>query len=159
VRKFSKIVLAADQVFFLVAGLGLALMMLVTLVDVVLRYVGRPVFGSMEIVCFASAVVIGFSIPYTSWNRGHIIVDFLLANLSPKSVRVLRIFTRCLGIGLFLFAAYNFVIYGIDLAKSGEFSPGFRIPYYPITFGLALSCFLQSLTLICDLISTIGEEV
>lgn len=157
-EKFSRMVVVADRAFFLVAGLGLAFMMLVTLVDVVMRYMGRPVFGSMELVCFASAVVIGFSIPYTSWNKGHIIVDFFLEKLSPKSGKILRVITRCLGIGLFLFAAYNFVQYGLDLVKSGEVTPGFRIPYYPITFGLAVSCLLQSLTLVCDLLRTIGEE-
>jgi len=158
VQKFFRVVVTADQVFFVVAGLGLALMMVVTVVDVVMRYMGRPIFGSMELVCFTSAVVIGFSIPYTSWSKGHIIVDFLLEKLSPKSGRILRIITRCMGIGLFLFAGYNFIAYGLDLIKSGEVSPGFRIPYYPITFGLAVSCFLQSMTLICDLLTTIRED-
>jgi TRAP-type C4-dicarboxylate transport system permease small subunit len=158
VQKFLRVVVTADQAFFLVAGLGLAFMMVVTLVDVVMRYMGRPIFGSMEIVCFASAVVIGFSIPYTSWSKGHIIVDFLLEKLSPKSGRILRIITRCMGIALFLFAGYNFILYGLDLIKSGEVTPGFRIPYYPITFGLAVSCFLQAMTLFGDLLATVKED-
>ena len=133
-------------------------MMLVTLTDVVMRYMGRPIFGSMEIICFTSAVVIGFAIPYTSWTKGHIIVDFLLEMLSPRTVRIFQIVTRLMGIILFLFAGYNFVLYSFDLMKSGEVSPGFRIPYYPITFGLALACFLQTLTLFCDLLNTIWEE-
>jgi TRAP-type C4-dicarboxylate transport system permease small subunit len=153
-----KAVLTADYVFFAVAGLGLGVMMVVTLVDVVMRYMGRPIFGSMEIVCFTSAVVMGFAIPYTSWSKGHIIVDFLLEMISPKWVRVLQIFTRIMAIALFLFAAYNFILYGMDLMKSKEVTPGFRIPYYPITFGLAVACFLETLTLICDLLKTVKEE-
>ena len=82
-----------------------------------------------------------------------------MEKLSPGTVRFLRIITRCMGIALFLFAAYNFVSYGLDLIKSKEVSPGFRIPYYPITFGLAVSCFLQAMTLLCDLLKTIKEEV
>jgi TRAP-type C4-dicarboxylate transport system permease small subunit len=159
VQKFMKAVLTADYALFAVGGLGLGVMMLVTLTDVVMRYMGKPIFGSMEIVCFTSAVVIGFAIPYTSWTKGHIIVDFLMEKLSPGTVRILRIITRCMGIALFLFAAYNFVSYGLDLIKSKEVSPGFRIPYYPITFGLAVSCFLQALTLLCDLVKTVKEEV
>jgi TRAP-type C4-dicarboxylate transport system permease small subunit len=158
VQKFMKAVLAADYAFFAVGGLGLAVMMVVTLVDVVMRYMGRPIFGSMEIVCFTSAVVIGFSIPYTSWTKGHICVDFLLEKLSPGTVRILQIVTRCMGVALFLFAAYNFILYGLDLMKSKEVTPGFRIPYYPITFGLAVACFLQTLTLFCDLVKTVREE-
>lgn len=158
-EKLKKTVLAADYTLFVVAGLGLAVMMLVTLTDVVMRYLGRPIVGGMEIVSFSSAVVIGFAIPYTSWTKGHIVVDFLTEMLSPKSVRILRIITRCMGIALFLFAGYNFIVYGLDLMKSKEVTPGFRIPYYPITFGLAVSCFLQSMTLVCDLLGTVAEDV
>jgi TRAP-type C4-dicarboxylate transport system permease small subunit len=124
----------------------------------VMRYMGRPIFGSMELVCFTSAVVIGFAIPYTSWTKGHIIVDFMLEMLSPGTVRIFQIITRLMAIVLFIFAGYNFILYSFDLMKSGEVSPGFRIPYYPITFGLAVSCFFQVLTLFCDLLNTIWEE-
>jgi TRAP-type C4-dicarboxylate transport system permease small subunit len=158
VQKFIRAVLTADYALFWVGGLGLAFMMLVTLTDVVMRYIGRPIFGSMELVCFTSAVVIGFAIPYTSWTKGHIIVDFLLEMLSPGAVRIFQIVTRLMGIALFLFAGYNFIVYSFDLMKSGEVSPGFRIPYYPITFGLAVACFLQTLTLFCDLLKTVWEE-
>jgi TRAP-type C4-dicarboxylate transport system permease small subunit len=158
VLKWTKAVLGADYALFLVSGLGLGFMMLVTLADVGMRYIGRPIVGSMELISFTSAVVIGFAIPYTSWTKGHIIVDFLLEMLSPKAVRILQIITRCMGIVLFVFAAYNFVVYGLDLMKSKEVTPGLRIPYYPITFGLAVSCLFQSLTLVCDLITTVQED-
>ncbi len=157
-HKFIKSVVAVDYALFWVGGLGLAIMMLVTLTDVVMRYLGKPIFGSMEIVCFTSAVVIGFAIPYTQWTKGHIIVDFLLDMLSPRAVKIFQIVTRIMGIILFLFAGYNFILYSFDLMKSGEVTPGFRIPYYPITFGLAAASFLQVITLFCDLLNTIWEE-
>jgi TRAP-type C4-dicarboxylate transport system permease small subunit len=157
-HKFIRAVVTADYALFWVGGLGLTFMMLVTLTDVVMRYMGRPIFGSMELVCFTSAVVIGFAIPYTSWTKGHIIVDFMLEMLSPGTVRIFQIITRLMAIVLFIFAGYNFILYSFDLMKSGEVSPGFRIPYYPITFGLAVSCFFQVLTLFCDLLNTIWEK-
>jgi len=153
-----KAVLNADFALFVVAGLGLGFMMVVTLTDVIMRTIGKPIVGGMELISFSGAVVVGFAIPYTSWTKGHIIVDFLLEKLSPKTVRTLQIVTRCMGIALFIFAGYNFVIYGLDLLRTHEVTASFRIPYYPITFGLALSCFLQSITLFCDLVKTIKED-
>lgn len=153
-----KAVLAADFSLFVIAGLGLAFMMVVTLTDVVMRTIGRPIIGGMELISFSGAVVVGFAIPYTSWTKGHIIVDFLMEKLSPQSRKFLQIITRCLGIALFLFAGYNFIVYALDLLKTKEVTASFRIPYYPITFGLALSCFLQSITLFCDLVKTIRED-
>ena len=35
------------------------------------------------------------------------------------------------------------------LIKTGEVSGSLRIPYFPVVFGLALSCLLESLTLLC----------
>lgn len=157
-QKFMKAVLTADFSLFVIAGLGLAFMMAVTLTDVVMRTIGRPIIGGMELISFSGAVVVGFAIPYTSWTKGHIIVDFLMEKLSPQSRKVLQIVTRCLGIALFLFAGYNFIAYGLDLLKTKEVTASFRIPYYPITFGLAVSCFLQSITLLCDLVKTIRED-
>jgi TRAP-type C4-dicarboxylate transport system permease small subunit len=157
-QRFIRAVVTADYALFWVGGLGLAFMMLVTLTDVVMRYIGRPIFGSMEIVCFTSAIVIGFAIPYTQWTKGHIIVDFLLDMLSPRAVRIFQIVTRIMGIVLFLFAGYNFIDYSLDVMKSREVTPGFRIPYYPITFGLAAASFLQVITLFCDLLNTIWGE-
>jgi len=150
--------MSADLFLFVIAGSGLAFMMVVTLTDVIMRTIGRPIVGGMELISFSGAVVVGFAIPYTSWTKGHIIVDFLMEKLSPNARKILQIITRCMGIALFLFAGYNFVIYGLDLLRTHEVTASFRIPYYPITFGLALSCFLQSITLFCDLVTTIKED-
>jgi hypothetical protein len=72
--------------------------------------------------------------------------------------KVMDSITRCMGMALFLFIGYNFVLYGLDLHRTGEVSASFRLPYYPIAWGLALSCFLESITLFCDLIRTVKEE-
>jgi TRAP-type C4-dicarboxylate transport system permease small subunit len=151
-KHFMTLVYRLDISFHVIAGITLAFMMLVTFVDVVIRIFGSPIIGTMEIISFCGAVVIGFAIPYSSWMRVHVIVDLLTAKLSPNSRTVLSIFTRCVGILFFLFVSYNFIRYGLTLMRTGEVSPSFRIPYYPITFGLAASCFLESLTLACDLV-------
>ena len=58
--------------FHVIAGITLAFMMLVTFTDVVMRIFGRPIVGTMEIISFCGAVVIGFAIPYWSWMEVHV---------------------------------------------------------------------------------------
>ena len=154
-RLFSA-VYRLDISFQIIAGIVLAFMMVVTLADVILRAFGRPIVGGIELICFAGAVAIGFALPYSSYKKAHIYVDFLLQKLSLKSRTTLQVITKCVGVLLFLFIGYNFVLYGFDLIKTGEVSAGFRLPYYPITFGLALSCFLEALTLFCDLLKLLN---
>ena len=151
-KHFMAFVYRLDLSFHVIAGCTLAIMMGVTLADVVLRIFGSPIIGTMEIISFCGAIVIGFAIPYSSWMKVHIIVDVLTSKLSSKSQAIFMVFTKVIGALFFLFVGYNFIRYGLTLIRTGEVSPSFRIPYYPITFGLAASCFLECLTLICDLL-------
>ncbi len=137
--------------FQVIAGLGLVFMMVVTLVDIIMRAFGRPVIGAMELVSFSGAVIISFALPYSSWMKAHVIVDLLVDRFSPSGKRIMEFSTKLVGFILFIFMGVNFILYGLTLIKTGELSPSFRIPYYPITFGLALACFIESLTLFTQL--------
>lgn len=137
--------------FQVIAGIGLVFMMGVTMADIIMRALGRPIIGAVELVSFSGAVIIGFALPYSTWMRAHVIVDLLLGRLPPRGKRIMEFSTKLAGSILFFFIGINFILYGLTLIKTGEISPGFRIPYYPITFGLALACFLESLTLLTQL--------
>jgi TRAP-type C4-dicarboxylate transport system permease small subunit len=158
VKRFLAGVYKLNISFQVVAGIGLIFMMVVTLVDIIMRALGRPIIGAVELISFSGAVIIGFAIPYSSWMRAHIVVDFLVERLSPAGKRIMEFATKLTGLVLFLFMGINFILYGLTLMKTGELSAGFRIPYYPITFGLALSCFLESLTLFADLLKLGGQH-
>jgi TRAP-type C4-dicarboxylate transport system permease small subunit len=156
-KRFMDVVYRLDVSFQIISGAVLGFMVLLTLTDVVLRNLGKPFAGAYEIVSFCGAVVVGFAMPYASWKRVHVYVDFLQERLSPRRRAGIQLCTRCLGILLFIFIGINFIRYGISLKVSGEVSPGFKLPYYPIPFGLSVSCFLLCLTLFCDLVKVTKE--
>lgn len=131
-------------------------MLLFTLLDVVLRAFGKPIVGDYEVISFLGAVVVGFAIPYTSLLKGHVFVDFLIEKL-PKNVGdTMRVATRILVIALFLWMSWNFVVMSVDLIKSKEVTPVFRLPYYPISFGLAFACIIQCLVLVSQIKEIVG---
>jgi TRAP-type C4-dicarboxylate transport system permease small subunit len=135
-----------------IAGVTLTLMMLITVVDVILRPMGKAIVGIFELVAFAGAIVIGFSVPFTSFVRGHIYVDFFVQKLSSPARKGVHITTRCMGIGLFLMVGWNLILMGTDLLRSGEVSLTLQMPFYPIVYGLGVSCFIQVLVLIGDIV-------
>jgi len=140
----------------LISGLTLAFMLLFTLTDVVMRAFGKPIVGDYEIISFLGAVVVGFAIPYTTLLKGHVIVDFLIEKL-PKNARDgMEVATRIIGIALFLWMGWNFVDMSLDLIKSKEVTPVFRLPYYPISFGLAFCCIVQCFTLFSQIVKIAG---
>ncbi len=154
-KRFIAGVANFDKSLYVVAGIVLACMIILTLFDVVLRNFGHPITGSMEFIQYGGAIVFGFSIPYGTLLGAQVIVDIVTEKLGPRRKRMITVITRCIGIIIFLFVAYNFFVYGIDVQKTGERTASFKIPYYPFAFALSLSFLLQSFTVFCDLIKAI----
>jgi TRAP-type C4-dicarboxylate transport system permease small subunit len=125
---------------------------------VILRSFRRPIVGTYELVAFSGAVVIGFAVPFTSWVRGHIYVDFFIMRFSQKVRNIFNIATRCLVIWLFLMIGWNLILYGRDLYKSGEVSLTLQMPFYPVAYGIGICCFIQCLVLLCDILKIAGGK-
>lgn len=142
----------ASKGIYTFAGITLTFMMAVTVTDVILRTLGRPIVGVYELVAFSGAVVIGFSIPFVSWVRGHIYVDFLILKLSPAARKAFHLATRALAFALFFMIGWNLIKFGTDLSRSGEVSPTLQMPFYPIVYGVGVSCLVQCLVLIADMV-------
>jgi TRAP-type C4-dicarboxylate transport system permease small subunit len=149
--RFMGTVLRLSEVMNVIGGSALVLMMLFTVTDVVLRYFGKPILGTYEIVSLAGAVVIGFAIPQTSWENAHVTTDFVVERFSPGVERGFRIVTKSLGIVLFLLLGCNLLQIGLKLHSTGEVTQTLHIPFYPVPFGLGLCCFIQGLVLLCDI--------
>lgn len=141
-----------------ISGVTLSFIMFLTVADIILRSFRRPILGTYEIVAFSGAVVIGFSVPFTTWVRGHVYTDFLILRFSKKIRNVFNIFTRCLGIWLFFMIGWEMIKHGIDLKKAGEVSPTLTMPFYPVAYGLGFGCFIQCLALLCDILKIFGGK-
>ena len=154
-KRFMAGIVSIDKSLYVIAGAVLGFMILLTFLDVILRNLGHPITGSMELIQYGGSIVFGFSIPYGTLLGSQIIVDILTGKLSPRKKRTVDIITRCVGIIIFLFVAYNFFLYGIDVQKTGERTASFKVPYYPFAFALSLSFLLQSFTILLDLVKTV----
>lgn len=157
-KRLMTAVVKGDIILFSIAGTVLAFMIILTLFDVILRNLGHPITGSMEIIQYGGSIVFGFSIPYATWLGAQVIVDLMIKKLTPKNQKIFNVITRGVGIVMFLFIAYNFFMYGLDVKRTGELTASFKIPYYPFCFAIALSFLFQSFTIFCDLMKTIHGE-
>jgi TRAP-type C4-dicarboxylate transport system permease small subunit len=147
-----------SRVMQVIAGVFLVFMMLLTTFDVILRAFGRPIIGTYEMVALSGGMVIGFSVPITSWVRGQIYVDFVYQKFSKKIQNIFNYVTRCMGIVLFLFIAVNLVRMATDMYRSGEVSLTLQLPFYPVAYGIGFAFFVQVLVLIIDMTKIAGGE-
>ena len=155
---FLKTINGISRFLNIIAGISLTFLMLLTITDVILRGFKSPVPGTFEMVAFAGAVVIGFSLPRTSWLRAHIFVDFFILKFSQKGRDIFNIATRCVVIVLFFLIGWNLIKYGMDLQKSGEVSLTLQMPFYPVAYGVGVCCFVQCLVLVCDIVKIFGGK-
>jgi TRAP-type C4-dicarboxylate transport system permease small subunit len=154
-KRFMAGIVTIDKSLYVIAGIVLSCMIILTLFDVILRNFGHPITGSMEFIQYGGCIVFAFSIPYGTLLGCQIVVDIITEKLSPGKKRIIDVITRCVGIIIFLFIAYNFFVYGIEVRHSGERTASFKIPYYPFSFALSFSFLLQGLTVFRDLIKTV----
>jgi TRAP-type C4-dicarboxylate transport system permease small subunit len=152
-EKLLNTVLRVSKVLNGIAAGALTLMICTTVVDVFLRAVGRPVVGAYEIVgLICGPLVIGFAIPLTSWNKNHVSMDILLPRLRKGNRDFCKVMTRIICILLFVFIGYNLFSVGNEFRTAGEVSQTLHIPFYWVTFGVGVCCFIECAVFICDIV-------
>ena len=159
-KRFLEAVKGASSALGAVAAAALAFLMLLTVADVVLRIFGHPIVGTYELVAVSGAVAIGLSLPITSWVRGHISVDSFVERLPRTARLVLTIETRLMVLGLFFLIGWNLFTYAMSLRTSGEVTPTLRVPFYPVVIGMGVSCLVECVVMIADIVKVLrnGHE-
>lgn len=135
-----------------IAGGALTFMMSITVADVLLRAGGHPLIGTYEIVALSGAVVIGFAIPLSSWQKEHVYMEFLLERLSARNKNIMNTFTRVLCILLFMFITVKMFQIGSEFHSSGEVSPTIKIPFSYVVYAVGICCVMECVVFICDIV-------
>ncbi len=150
--RLSSILFGTNKFLSYIGAAALTFMMLLTVADVILRAGGRPILGTYEIVSFSLAIVIGFTIPKVSLDRGHVFMEIVLDKVSKKNKAILNTFTRLLCLVLFAIVGYNLFLIGNELITSGEVSSTLKLPFYPIAYGVGVCCFIECFVFIFDIV-------
>jgi TRAP-type C4-dicarboxylate transport system permease small subunit len=141
-----------SKVLNIIGGIALSLMMFLTVSDVLMRSVGKPILGTYELVSLSLAIVIGFTIPQVSLDRGHVYMEILLDRLPRNGKAILNTFTRLLCILLFVVIGYNLFMVGNEFHASGEVSSTLKIPFFPLAYCVGACCFFECLVFISDIV-------
>lgn len=147
-----KRIVSLSRGFNSVACSAIIIMMALTCADVVLRFFRYPIPGTYEIIGFLGAVLISFSLAYTSVEKSHIIVELFVNPLPERIKAVIDAFGALLGLGLFAIVTWQSVLYAMELKRSKEVSMTLQMPLYPFAYGLALGCGMLCFVLLFDII-------
>jgi TRAP-type C4-dicarboxylate transport system permease small subunit len=142
VSYFEKSVTGLGSFFKMVASASLLAIMLLTCLDVSMRYFfGRPIAGTYDLVSLLGAVLASFAMPFTMLQKGHVAVEILVQSLSRGKQLIIETVTHILGILLFLVLVWQSIALARDMKAAGEVTPTLLVPFYPILYCMAI-CFL-----------------
>jgi len=132
-------------------------MMLLTTVDVVLRYVFHsPLIGAFEVSEFMMVIIVFFSMAYTQFQKGHVSVDIIVSRLSQKKQAFVDLFNHGATIIILLLIAWRCSLTALELYDTMETTGTVPIPVFPFVFVVAFGCLAMGLELLRDCIKIVG---
>ena len=149
---FEKSVKLLSTIFNLFASVSLTAMILLTCLDVSMRYFfSRPIGGTYDLVSLMGAVIAAFAMPYTMLKKGHVAVDLVVRALSPGKQLAVETVTHVVGILLFIVMVWQCFILASDMNAAGEVTPTLLLPFYPIVYCMSLCFFMLCLATLVNL--------
>lgn len=137
----------------------LFLMVCVTFVDVILRYIfNSPIKGVLEITEVLMILAVFLAVAHTQNEKAHVTVDLVTGRLSPKARIVMELITALLGLGIFAVAIWRVFVQTLYFAAHNQMhSQYFNIPSTPFAAIIVLGCTLLWLLLLRDYLSKLVE--
>ena len=132
-------------------------MTFLTCADVVGRALGRPIFGSVEIVGFMAILSVVMALPYTHQVQGHIGVEIVVRLFSEKTQTIIDICTGLISLILFAVVTWRMTVYANTMKASGEVSMNLELPEHFVIYVTAVCLLIFTLIILQDLINNIRK--
>lgn len=110
------------------AGISLVAMMALTCLDVILRALGRPLTGAVEVEACLGTLCLAFALPQTQARCGQVGVEVLTRRMPQRTVEVLGLITGLASLGLCLVIAWQSWVYAGHLAAGGHTTATLEMP-------------------------------
>jgi TRAP-type C4-dicarboxylate transport system permease small subunit len=155
VELFDRIVRWLSKFCDQIAQVGLFAMFLLIAINILLRKLWKPIFGTYDYACFLSAIVVAFAMAHCAVQKGHTQVDLFVARFSQRAQGVIGSITGILSLGLFSLITWQCIALANDIRRAGEVSMTSLLPFYPYIYAVAFGCALLSLVILVDFIKSL----
>jgi len=146
------------NIFLVISGTLLVLMMLLTCANILMRIVAVPIRGTFELMGLFGAVVTCLALAHTQIKKEHIRVDILVEKFPKKLKLVLAVINDLACVAFGTIVAWQIAKLALNLYGSGEVTETLRIISYPFTFAVAFGFLALTLVFIEDVCSRILQK-
>lgn len=140
-----------------VAGTSFVAMIVVTCSDVVLRKLGHPLLGALDVIGICGALGAACALPYTTAVKGHVAIEYFYHKFGRVGRAIVNSFVHVAAMGMFTLLAAWIWIYGIALLERNVHTPTLQVPMFWVPMLISASCGLLVLVLLHGLLHP-GKE-
>lgn len=153
-----KIIKLISRLLGCFAAIVMGLMMLLTVVDVFMRYVmNSPITGATELSELMMVVVVFSSLSWITVEKSQIRVDLLVLKWKPKTRYIIEIITLILTLATFVIITWRSLLETMQVHDSTSLLQMPEAPFHwMMTVGFAVLC-LAIVTLIAENITNLAE--
>ena len=147
-----------SRVMGYVSGFVLSAMMLITVVDIFMRYLfSQALTGTSEVVEYMMVCMVFFGLAWCALKGRHITVDLVVSRLSPKAQAIVDIITYVLGLCLCFVLSWHTFLESLLQHRAGFTSQFLKVPTYPFYVVIALGFAMLFLAILSLLVRKVAE--
>ena len=149
---FVRVIERVSRVSNIIGYIFLAVMMLLTVANILLRSFGGVIVGSYSIVVLIAVLVVSPAIIYTQLQGGHIAMEFVISRY-PHRIRIIAVWIAgILCVGLWGLAAWIGLEFAWEKWVVVELLDPLDIPVAPFRFIWGIALFLLCLASVASLL-------
>jgi TRAP-type C4-dicarboxylate transport system permease small subunit len=146
---FAKILRYTVTGLALFGGVCLVAMMMLTVTDVVLRYVfSAPIRGALDLSKMLLLLTVFSAVPYCAQQRGHVAIDLFVVGLGARANGVIAAFVALPGVLILTILSWQSINAASLASMLGSATNLLLIPFAPFHWLIALSAFLWAVVMV-----------
>ncbi|WP_171102052.1 TRAP transporter small permease [Ruegeria sp. HKCCD7255] len=141
-----------SYVFVLIGSVGVLLLMTLTVVGVIWRYIlVDPIFGLQDLSSMTAAIVAAAAVAFGATQNNHITVNIMPKHFGRKVRRWTDLIARGVGVIILILAASELIKKGNCGLACGNVTGNLTIPHAPFYYALAIALGFFALTLLVQI--------
>ena len=152
-----KIIRSVNRVLGYVASSFLILLMMITVIDVILRYFfNSPITGTTEISQLMMIIIVFPALGWAAIDRAHIRVDLLIRLFPTRPRAVVDSITLLIALGIYIVIAWRSFL---ESAVVNRQTSLIHLPFAPFYWLMSVSLAIFCLAILALVIEEIGKAV
>ena len=145
-----------SRVLSYVGMVVLIIMMMLTVADVLMRYIwNSPILGVFELTEYMMVPIVFFGWAWCAKKGGNVQVDLLVKRLNPTAQRALHVVTYLFSALIIFVIAWQNLLETKEVWAVRRVSDMLAVPAYPFYLVLTIGCFLLGLVLLLSIVQLI----